>query len=122
MSCCSLLLCAGRLSDDCTLHVADAVAVDKLMKALRNQTQLEAVNIQIQGPWLPSPDQGVYSGMEDAHYAEYKCASKITAQLFIPVWKSACNLFKHGQMFQLRYEQACFVKIVIYSGMVNVVS
>ena len=77
------------------------------------------MNIQIQGPWLPSPDQGVYSGMEDAHYTEYNCASKITAQLFIPAWKSACTLFRYGQMDQLRYEQTCFADMLCMAIVVS---
>lgn len=89
---------AGRLSNDCSLHVADALALDKLMKALRHQPQLEALDIQFQGPYLSS-DQWA---LDDPYLEDYRDVSDVTARMFQPAWRSACLLLQNSQMFRLR--------------------
>ncbi len=111
------LASAGDQSDDCSLHVADAVAVDTLLKALSHQTQLESVEIAFGGPILPHYESIVGSDMDseeeemlEAEAEEeadtYRQMSAITAQMFHPVWTSVCRLLEGSCMFRLRYTSA----------------
>jgi len=111
------LTSAGQQSDDCSLHVADAVAVDSLLKALSNQTQLEFVEIAFGGAILPDWEEEIGSDMhsdeEEMLEAEaeeeveaYRHVCAITAQMFQPAWTSVCRLLEGSCMFGLRYTSA----------------
>ena len=108
---------AGQQSDDCSLHVADAVAVDSLLKALSNQTQLEFVEIAFGGAILPDWEDNITSDMDseeeemleeeaDDEFKAYRHVSAITAQMFHPAWTAVCRLLEDSCMFGLRYTSA----------------
>ncbi|DBA91885.1 TPA: hypothetical protein ACH3X2_003791 [Trebouxia sp. C0005] len=106
-------VCAGQQSDDCSLHVADAVAVDALLKSLSTQTQLESVEIAFGGAILPDWEEDIASDMDSDEEAmieaeaedeveTYRHVSAITAQMFHPAWTSVCRLLEGSCMFRLR--------------------
>ena len=108
------LASAGQQSDDCSLHVADAVALDTLLKALSNQTQLESIEIAFGGAILPDWEEDIASDMDsdeeamieaeaDEEVEIYSHVSAITAQMFHPAWTSVCRLLEGDGMFRLRY-------------------
>lgn len=110
-------VCAGQQSDDCSLHVADAVAVDALLKSLSTQTQLESVEIAFGGAILPDWEEDIASDMDSDEEAmieaeaedeveTYRHVSAITAQMFHPAWTSVCRLLEGSCMFRLRYTSA----------------
>lgn len=97
------------------MHVADAVAVDKLITALSTQSQLETVEIAFGGAFLSDPDEldvpadmspdeeaDLYDAME-AENDMYRQTSAITAQTFHPAWTSLCTFLENGNTFRLRY-------------------
>lgn len=100
------------------MHVADAVAVDKLIKALSAQTQLETVEVEFGGLILPTSDDiHIPSDFDsdedlDPYYAleveneEYRVTSAITAQMFAPAWMSVGNFVEDSNMFRLRCDTA----------------
>lgn len=106
---------AGQLSDDCSLHVADAVAVNRLMKSLKSQTQLEAIEVAFGGPvfsdlhlsehYLDNEDinEQVILDEQWRRQLDYHDVSEITAQMFLPAWSSICKLMENSQIFKLRY-------------------
>ena len=112
------LSAAGEKGWDCSLHVADAVAVDRLLRALPTQSQLETVEIAIEGIVYDGEDHPI--SMEegdddveteiDADAAEvvdmYRQMSAITAKMFHPAWASVCRLLEDGRMTRLRYNMA----------------
>lgn len=99
--------CAGRLSDDYTVYVAHALAVDKLIKALHKQPQLISVDIILEGPTYPDPDGHYYD--PEQTYSEERDASEITAKLFEPAWKSLCEFLQHEAMLNLRCDNLCII-------------
>ena len=111
------LASAGQQSDDCSLHVADAVAVDSLLKALSTQTQLESVEIAFRGAILPDWEKDIASDMDSDEEAmiqaeaeeeieTYRRLSAITSQMFHSAWTSVCTLLEDSRMFRLRYTAA----------------
>ena len=100
------------------MHVADAVAVDKLIKALSAQTQLEAVEVIFAELILPSPDDidvpsdfdsdedpDPYHALE-AENAEYRRTSAITTRMFAPAILSLCTFVEDSNKFRLRCDTA----------------
>lgn len=100
------------------MYVADAVVVDKLVKALSAQTQLETVEVELAG--LPNSD-GIQVPIDfdfdsDEHLApyyaleadteDYKLTSGITARMFHPAWLSLCRFVEGSNMFRLRCDTA----------------
>ena len=102
---------AGKQSGDCTLHVADATAVNKLIKSLAAQTQLEVLEITFEGAISPDEDRdsdsddwseaGMGGGLASEDIAEYRRVSAVTAQMFHPAWSSMCELLENAQMPKL---------------------
>ena len=113
--CCltTVLLTAGEQNENCSVHVADAVAVDRLIKTLPNQSQLETLVIAFRScasyATLSDMDLDEEADMEDEFREDmemYRRVCDITAQMFHPAWVSVCKLMECGHMFWLRYGTA----------------
>lgn len=104
---------AAQLSDDSPLDAAEAFAVDRLIKALPTQSQLESIEVVFGDAILPiqePPRARVDSAEEAAMEAEAaKEANKLrkgcdmTAKMFLPAWMSVHTLMRNSHMFRLRY-------------------
>ena len=91
------------------MHVADAVAVDKLIKALSAQTQLDTIEVIFREPILYSAsDFDSDSGLDtlEADNAEYRVTSAITTRMFAPAILSLCTFVEDSNMFRLRCDTA----------------
>ena len=96
--------------------------MDRLIRALPTQSQLETVEVRFGGATFrdregfaitasgiiedddgfePEIDANVAKEME-----EYRQMSAITAQMFHPAWASVCRLLEDGHMSMLRYNMA----------------
>lgn len=106
------LFCAGNLSSDCSYHIADAIAVNNLIKALATQRQLETVEVAFDRAFLPltigepldlsdSEEEDLDEDLNEK-VAEYDRVSSMTAKLFHPAWMAVCKLMEHGDLFRLR--------------------
>ena len=113
----SHLSAAGRQSDNYELHVADAIAVDKLLRALPTQSQLEVVEVAFEAALLHNWEDDATAGSDTegddsdqiyfAQQAQYYTKNfDITAQMFHPAWASVCRLLEDGNMSRLRYNWA----------------
>lgn len=93
--------------------MADAIAVDRLIKALTAQSQLETVEVAFGGAILPSQEEMSdftdsdeeaemeAEAEEEADHHREVC--NVTAQMFHPAWTSVCKFMENSHMFRLRY-------------------
>ena len=111
------LSAAGQQDHNCSLHAADAVAVDKLLRALTTQPQLEVVVVALapalRHHWEDNATSGSdteFDDLDKMHLAQeaeqYRQDLDITAQMFHPAWASVCRLLEDGHMSRLRYTMA----------------
>ena len=94
---------AGLQSTDGALHVADAIAVERLIQALPSQSQLETVEVAFEGAILTNPE--VPGGSLDSSAEADKCREMcdMTAHMFHRAWMQVRRLMENGHMFRLRY-------------------
>lgn len=92
--------------------------MDRLLKALPTQSQLETVEIAFQG--VVYNGEGYPISMEEGDddlkpevdadatqvVEEYRHKTAITAKMFHPAWASVCRLLQEGRMSRLRYNMA----------------
>ena len=94
------------------MHVADAVAVDKLIKSLSAQTQLETLEVTFGEPSVSNsddiPSDADSDGELDPYHAlvwethEHRWTLVIVTQMFAPAWLSLCRFVEDSNMFRLR--------------------
>lgn len=124
---------AGQQSDDCSLHVADAIAVDRLIKALPSQSQLEAVEVAFGGAILlnqarardysdsnessrddfDSDEEDEMEAEAEEEADEYRDVCDVTAQMFQLAWMSVCRLLENVHLFRLRCSTAKVTKLTL---------
>lgn len=105
------LSCAGIQTSNCSWHIADANAVNNLIKALATQRQLETVEVAFASAILPPEADSDFSDSEEEDMDfgdhetvadEYGRVSSMTAKLFHPAWMAVCKLMENGELFRLR--------------------
>ena len=102
--------CAGKQSRDCSLHVADAMALIKLIPALKCQTDLETLTIDMEAafpPDLGDPYSSNYDEEDDDDFVdpmsrEFHLVSAVTAKLFHQTWHLLGELLEDTRMVNLK--------------------
>ena len=96
--------------------------MDKLLRALPTQSQLETVEIAFRGSifhdWEGSAtvasctevnddvEPEIHGVIAQVQAKQYRLISAISTQMFLPAWVSVCRLLEDGHMSTLRYNMA----------------